>query len=52
MGSAEDGGEADRQGRAGAPEGEVAFLTASMTRAALDKALSGLKPLSVFRVLD
>ena len=45
-------GEALFLGRAGAPEGEVAFLTASMTRAALDKALSGLKPLSVFRVLD
>ena len=45
-------GEAMFLGRAGAPEGEVAFLTASMTRSVLDKALSGLKPLSVFRVLD
>ncbi len=41
-------------GRAGAPEGEVAFLTPSMTRAALDAALAagGLRPLSAFRVLD
>ncbi len=38
--------------RAGAPENEFAFLTPSMTRAALDGLLAGLKPCSVFRVLD
>ena len=41
-------------GRAGAPEGEVAFLAPAMTHAALDAKLAagGLKPRSVFRVLD
>ena len=38
--------------RAGAPENEFAFLTPSMTRSALDCQLAGLKPCSVFRVLD
>ena len=38
--------------RAGAPENEFAFLTPSMTRSALDSQLAGLKPCSVFRVLD
>ena len=38
--------------RAGAPENEFAFLTPSMTRSALDGQLAGLKPCSVFRVLD
>lgn len=38
--------------RAGAPESEFAFLTPSMTRSALDSQLAGLKPCSVFRVLD
>ena len=38
--------------RAGAPENEFAFLTPSMTRAALDASLTRLSPCSVFRVLD
>ena len=38
--------------RAGAPENEFAFLTPSITRSALDGQLAGLKPCSVFRVLD
>ena len=38
--------------RARAPENEFAFLTPSMTRSALDSQLAGLKPCSVFRVLD
>jgi len=38
--------------RTGAPEGETAFLTASMTRAALKERLHNLTPLSAFRVLD
>lgn len=38
--------------RAGAPAGETAFLTDSMTRAELDKALSGLEILSVLRLLN
>ncbi len=38
--------------REDAPEGETAFLTRPMTRAALDAALAGEKPLSVFRVLE
>ena len=38
--------------RAGAPENEFAFLTPSMARSALDSQLAGLKPCSVFRVLD
>ena len=38
--------------RAGAPENEFAFLTAPMTRGALEEKLSGLKPCSLFRVLD
>ena len=38
--------------RAGALENEFAFLTPSMTRSALDGQLAGLKPCSVFRVLD
>ena len=38
--------------RAGAPENEFAFLAPSMTRSALDGKLAGLKPCSVFRVLD
>ena len=37
---------------AGAPEGEFALVTGSMTRAALDARLAGLKVCSVFRVLD
>ncbi len=39
-------------GRAGAPEGEVAFLAEPMIRANLETALSGMKMLSAFRVLD
>ena len=38
--------------RAGAPENEFAFLTPSITRSALDGQLAGLKPCTVFRVLD
>ncbi|MCI7474852.1 MAG: homoserine dehydrogenase [Clostridiales bacterium] len=38
--------------RAGAPENEFAFLTPSMSRPTLDGKLAGLKPCSVFRVLD
>ena len=38
--------------RAGAPENEFAFLTPSMTRAALDASLTRLSSCSVFRVLD
>ena len=38
--------------RAGAPENEFAFLTAPMTCGALEEKLSGLKPCSLFRVLD
>lgn len=38
--------------RAGAPENEFAFLTAPMTRGALEEKLSVLKPCSLFRVLD
>ena len=38
--------------RAGAPEGEFALVTEPMTRGALDQRLAGLKPCSVFRVLD
>ena len=38
--------------RAGAPEEEFALVTEPMTRAALDQRLTGLKPCSVFRVLD
>lgn len=39
-------------GRAGAPAGETAFLTAPMTRAELDQALDGMEILSVIRTLD
>ena len=39
-------------GRAGAPEGEVAFLAEPMIRVNLETALSGMKMLSAFRVLD
>ena len=38
--------------RADAPAGEFALLTGPMTRAELDGNLDGVKPLSVFRVLD
>ena len=38
--------------RAGAPEREYALVTESMTRAALDAKLVGLRVLSVFRVLS
>lgn len=38
--------------RSGAPAGETAFLTAPMSRPALDGRLKGLEPLSVLRVLD
>ena len=38
--------------RAGAPENEFAFLTAPMTRSALEGKLAGLKACSLFRVLD
>ena len=38
--------------RAGAPAGELAFLTGAMTRAALDGKLAGLEARSVLRVLD
>ena len=38
--------------RADAPAGEFALLTGPMTRAELDGKLAGVKPLSVFRVLD
>jgi len=38
--------------RAGAPTGEIAFLTDPMTRAELDKALSGLEILFTLRVLN
>ena len=38
--------------RAGAPEGEFALVTEPMTRGALDQRLAGLKPCSVFRMLD
>ena len=38
--------------RPGAPAGEVAFLTAAMTRPALNEKLSGLEAQSVIRVLD
>ncbi|WP_130869087.1 homoserine dehydrogenase [Intestinimonas massiliensis (ex Afouda et al. 2020)] len=38
--------------RSGAPEGEFALVTEPMTRGALDQRLAGLKPCSVFRVLD
>ena len=37
--------------RADAPDGEIAFLTAPMTRAALDRALAGRKVCSVLRLL-
>ena len=37
---------------AGAPEGEGAFLAEPMIRANLETALSGMKMLSAFRVLD
>ncbi len=39
-------------GRAGAPAGESAFLTGSMTRAELDQALRGMENLTVIRVLN
>ena len=39
-------------GRAGAPEGEVAFLAEPMIRTKLETALAGMKLLSAFRVLD
>lgn len=38
--------------RAGAPAGESAFLTATMTRPALNEKLAGLAPCSVLRMLD
>jgi homoserine dehydrogenase len=38
--------------RAGAPQAETAFLTAPMTRAALERALQGIGLLSVIRDLD
>jgi homoserine dehydrogenase len=37
--------------RAGAPDGEAAILTPSMTRSQLEEKLSGLSLKSVFRVL-
>jgi len=39
-------------GRAGAPAGEIAFLTGFLTRSELKKALGGLEILSVFQVLN
>jgi len=38
--------------RPGAPEGESAVVTQAMTRLALDERLAGVRPLSVFRVLE
>ena len=38
--------------REGAPAGERAFLTAPMTRSALEELLAGAEPASLFRVLD
>ena len=45
-------GEVDFLARSGAPAGETAFLTAAMTRPALDGKLAGMKALSVIRILD
>ena len=45
-------GEIQLLARAGAPAGEVAFLTASMTEPAIRAALSGVEVSSIFRVLE
>lgn len=45
-------GEVSLLARPGAPAGEVAFLTAPMTRTVLDGKLAGLATQSVIRVLD
>ncbi len=45
-------GDVNLLARHGAPPGEAAFLTASMTRPALYERLNGLNPQTVIRVLD
>lgn len=45
-------GEVNFLARRGGCEGEIAFLTAEMTRAELEEKLNGIETLSVLRVLD
>ncbi len=45
-------GEVSLLARSGAPAGEVAFVSASMTRPVLEEKLTGLAPQSVIRMLD